>query len=324
MNYVSLGKSGLKISQIGLGMMSFGNRTRRDWHVSEQDAEQIVKCAATAGINFFDTADMYDAGESEQVTGRLLRKAFTSRDEFVLATKVYFPMGTGPNQRGLSRKHLLASIDNSLARLQCDYVDLYQIHRWDTETPIEETMGTLDEIVKAGKARYIGASTMSTWQFAKAQHTADRAGTTPFISMQNHYNLIYREEEREMIPYCIDQGVGVIPYSPLARGVLAGNRTRDNVRHTVRAATDPLSESMYLDSDFDIVDTLVRIAATRNVPPAQVALSWLLNRSGVAAPIIGATSTRHVNDAVAATELHLDDNENTALDDGYVAHAVTF
>src|SRR6266508_2591380 len=253
MLYAQLGSSGLKVSRIALGMMSYGSQTEREWHLSQDEAEPIVRRAVEAGVTFFDTADTYSDGMTEEITGRLLAKLFGRRDDYVLATKVFFPMGPGPNDRGLSRKHVLAGIDESLRRLGTDYVDLYQIHRWDDETPIEETMSALHDIVRAGKARYIGASSMYAWQFAKAQHTATAAGWTRFTSMQNHYNLVYREEEREMVPLCLDQGVGCIPWSPLARGLLAGNRERGGQQRTVRAGTDPLADEMYNDDDFAAV-----------------------------------------------------------------------
>jgi aryl-alcohol dehydrogenase-like predicted oxidoreductase len=303
-------------------MMSYGNDSDRPWVLDEDAAEPIVKAAVDGGITFFDTADVYSAGASEVATGRLLAKYF-DRDQVVVATKVHGAMGTGENDRGLSRKHILAGISASLRRLNMDYVDLYQIHRWDVGTPIEETMEALNDVVRAGKARYIGASSMYAWQFAKAQHCADAHGWTRFSSMQNHYNLLYREEEREMIPQCIDQGVGVIPWSPLARGVLAGNRTRSGERHTTRSGTDPFSDSMYATSaDFDIVDRVQAVAATRGVPPAQVALAWLLQRPGVTAPIIGATKHGHLDDALAAEQLELTEDEVGQLEELYIPHRV--
>src|SRR5579859_2234014 len=241
-------------------MMSYGSQDERAWHLDEAAAEPIVKAAADGGVTFFDTADTYSDGVTEQITGRVLGRLFARRDDYVLASKVYFPMGEGPNDRGLSRKHILSAIDASLRRLGTDYVDLYQIHRWDYDTPIEETMEALHDVVRSGKARYIGASSMFAWQFAKAQHAAERHGWTRFVSMQNHYNLVYREEEREMIPLCADRGVAVLPYSPLARGVLAGNRGRSGERHTARAGSDPLSDRKYnADADFDVVDRLAEV-----------------------------------------------------------------
>src|SRR6266851_4326708 len=309
MRYVNLGSSGLRVSRICLGMMSFGNHSDRPWAIGEEAAEPIVRIAAEGGITFFDTADAYNGGASEVITGRLLGKFF-DRDQIVVATKVCMPTGPGQNDRGLSRKHIMASIDGSLRRLDMDYVDLYQIHRWDYRTPIEETMRALDDVVRSGKARYIGASSMFAWQFAKAQQVADRQGGSRFVSMQNHYNLLYREEEREMIPQCIDQGVGVLPWSPLARGVLAGNRTRTGERRTTRAGSDPFNDALYgMPSDFDIVDRVAQVAAGRGVPPAQVALAWLLQRPGVSAPIVGATKLEHLHDALAAEQLELTPEE---------------
>jgi aryl-alcohol dehydrogenase-like predicted oxidoreductase len=303
MDYVTLGSSGVRVSRVCLGMMSFGNDSDKPWVLDEQAAEPIVKAAVEGGITFFDTADTYSQGASEIATGRLLGKLL-GREEYVLATKVFMPMTPGENGGGLSRKHVLAAIDASLGRLGVDYVDLYQIHRWDNRTPIEETMEALHDVVRAGKARYIGASSMFAWQFAKAQHVAERRGWTRFSSMQNHYNLVYREEEREMIPLCIDQGVGVIPWSPLARGVLAGNRTRAGERRTTRSGTDPFTDYLYEQpTDFDVVERVGVLAGERGVPPAQVALAWLLHKPGVTAPIVGATRVEHVHDALAAEQL---------------------
>jgi len=322
-DYVRLGSAGLKVSRICLGMMSYGSQAERAWHLDEGAAEPIVKAAAEGGITFFDTADTYSDGVTEEITGRILGRIFTRREDFVLATMVYFPMGPGPNDRGLSRKHILAAIDASLQRLGTDYVDLYQIHRWDYETPIEETMQALHDVVRAGKARYIGASSMFAWQFAKAQNLAGRHGWTMFASMQNHYNLIYREEEREMIPLCADQGVAVLPYSPLARGVLAGNRSRQGDRRTTRATSDPLSDQRYNSpGDFDTADRLAEVAAARDVPPAQVALAWLLGRPGVTAPVVGATRLGHIGDALAATRLTLTGEEVRRLEEPYLPHPV--
>jgi aryl-alcohol dehydrogenase-like predicted oxidoreductase len=303
-------------------MMSFGDDSDRPWVLGEDAAEPIVRAAVEGGVTFFDTADAYSSGASEVATGRLLPK-FLSRDELVVATKVFMPMTQGENGRGLSRKHILSAIDASLTRLGMDYVDLYQIHRWDRRTPIEETMEALHDVVRAGKARYIGASSMFAWQFAKAQHVAERRGWTRFVSMQNHYNLIYREEEREMIPLCLDQGVGVIPWSPLARGVLAGNRTREGERRTTRSETDPFTDVLYSQpSDFDVVDRVTEIAAERGLSAARVALAWLLHRPGVTAPIVGATKLAHLQDALAAEELDLSDKEMRRLEEPYVPHPV--
>ena len=322
MKYVNLGATGVRVSRVCLGMMSYGNGSESPWVLDEDAAEPIVKAAVEGGITFFDTADVYSGGASEVATGRLLPR-FLDREQYVLATKVYSPMGQGENDRGLSRKHVMAGIDASLRRLGTDYVDLYQIHRFDHRTPIEETMAALNDVVRAGKARYIGASSMFAWQFAKAQYTADEHGWTRFVSMQNHYNLVYREEEREMIPQCIDQGVGVIPWSPLARGLLAGNRTRSGDRHTVRAGSDPFGDSLYtLAADFDVVDRCAEVAAERGVPSAQVALAWLLQRPGVTAPIVGATKPGHLEDALAAEDLVLTEDEVRRLEELYVPHPV--
>ncbi len=321
MESVNLGATGLRVSRVCLGMMSFGNDSDRPWVLDEDAAEPIVRAAVEGGIYFFDTADTYSAGASEVATGRLVRQHL-SRDEAVIATKVFMPMTPGPNGGGLSRKHILSAIDASLQRLEMDYVDLYQIHRWDPNVPIEETMDALNEVVRSGKARYIGASSMYAWQFAKAQHVAERAGGAQFVSMQNHYNLLYREEEREMIPQCQDQGIGVIPWSPLARGVLAGNRTRSGDRNTTRSNTDPFTEYLYSEGDFDVVDRVVEVAGERGVAPAQVALAWLLHRPGVTAPIVGATKIGHLEDALAAEQLTLSDDEMKRLEERYVPHPV--
>jgi len=322
MRHANLGSTGLRVSRVCLGMMSFGNDSERPWVLDEDAAEPIVKAAVEGGITFFDTADTYSAGASELATGRLVRK-FLTRDEVIIATKVFSPMTPGENGKGLSRKHVLSAIDASLHRLDMDYVDLYQIHRWDDRTPIEETMEALHDVVRAGKARYIGASSMHAWQFAKAQHVAERNGWSRFVSMQNHYNLIYREEEREMIPQCIDQGVGVIPWSPLARGVLAGNRTREGDKRTTRAETDGFTDYLYNQpTDFDVVERVAEVAADRGVPSAQVALAWLLQKPGVTAPIIGATKLGHLTDALAAEDLDLSDEEIKRLEEPYVPHPV--
>ena len=320
MDYVNLGATGLRVSRVCLGMMSYGAHESREWALEEEAAEPIVRRAVEGGVIFFDTADVYNGGQSEVVTGRLLQKLFGTREEYVLATKVHGRTMPGENGRGLSRKHIIASIDASLERLGHEYVDLYQIHRWDPLTPIAETMEALHDVVKAGKARYIGASSMYAWQFAKAQ----RVAKTPFVSMQNHYNLVYREEEREMIPQCVDQGVGVLPWSPLARGLLAGSRTREGERLTTRARTDPFGDSLYTpEVDFTVVDRVADVAAARGVPPAQVALAWLLHRPGVTAPIVGATKIDHIEDALAAEQLMLTDDEVARLEELYVPHAVS-
>ena len=319
MDYVNLGRTGLRVSRVCLGMMSYGKHESREWTLDETEAEPIVRRAVEGGITFYDTADVYNGGQSEVITGRLLRKLFGMREEYVVATKVNGQTMPGENGRGLSRKHIMASIDASLTRLELDYVDLYQIHRWDPRTPIDETMDALHDVVKTGKARYLGASSMYAWQFAKAQSTA----ITPFVSMQNHYNLVYREEEREMIPQCIDQGVGVIPWSPLARGLLAGNRTRSGDRLTTRANTDGFGEVLYKpEIDFDVVDRLTEVADARGAPSAQVALAWLLSKPGVTAPIVGATKLEHLEDALAGEQVELSDEEIAALEEPYVPHAI--
>jgi aryl-alcohol dehydrogenase-like predicted oxidoreductase len=318
MDYVRLGATGLKVSRVCLGMMSYGDPAWRDWVLDADAAAPFVQRAAEAGINFFDTADAYSDGVSEEVTGRLLGKYFAAREDYVLATKVFNPMGEGPNDRGLSRKHVMSAIDASLRRLGTDYVDLYQIHRWDPETPVEETMSALHDVVRAGKARYLGASSMFAWQFAKAQ----RVAKTPFVSMQNHYNLVYREEEREMIPQCLDLGVGVIPWSPLARGLLAGTRTREGERRTTRAGSDQFADALYSGSDFDVVDRLVSVAGERGLPPAQVALAWLLHKPGVTAPIVGATKLSHLEDALAAADVALSPEEIARLEEPYRPHRI--
>ncbi|MEJ3747578.1 aldo/keto reductase [Actinomycetes bacterium KLBMP 9797] len=319
MEYVRLGSTGLKVSRVCLGMMSYGSPQWREWVLDHDAAEPVVRRAVDLGVTFFDTADMYSVGASEEVTGKLLRTLFASRDDYVLATKVYNPMGDGPNDRGLSRKHIMAAIDDSLRRLGTDHVDLYQIHRWDYETPIEETMAALHDVVKAGKARYIGASSMWAWQFAKAQHVAATNGWTPFVSMQNHYNLAYREEEREMLPLCLDQGVGVIPWSPLARGRLTGGRGRS----TTRAGTDEYAEHLYGDSDAAVADAVTAVARRRGLPNAQVALAWLLRQPAVTAPIVGATKVGHIEDAVAAVDVRLTDEEAAELETPYVPHPIS-
>jgi 1-deoxyxylulose-5-phosphate synthase len=322
MRYTNLGRTGLRVSRVCLGMMSFGDDSERPWVLDEAAAEPIVKAAVDGGVTFFDTADTYSGGASEVATGRLVGNLL-SRDEVVIATKVFMPMTPGENGGGLSRKHIMSAIDASLGRLGMDYVDLYQIHRWDDRTPIEETMEALHDVVRAGKARYIGASSMFAWQFAKAQHVAERNGWTQFVAMQNHYNLIYREEEREMIPLCIDQGVGVIPWSPLARGVLAGNRSRDGEKRTTRSETDTFTEYLYSQpTDFDVVERVAKVAAERGASPAQIALAWLLSKPGVTAPIIGATKLGHFTDALAAEELELTDDEVKRLEEPYVPHPV--
>lgn len=303
--------------------MSYGSRTWREWVLSEEDARLFVKRALDAGINFFDTADVYSLGESERITGRLLREFGVKRENVVVATKVHGQMSDDVNDRGLSRKHILDSIDKSLQRLGMDYVDLYQIHRWDYNTPIEETMEVLNDVVRAGKARYIGASSMFAWQFSKAQHTAQSHGWTRFVSMQNHYNLVYREEEREMIPLCLDQGVGLIPWSPMARGFFAQNRTRGGGGETVRAKSDPFANQLYFrEEDFVVAERANEIAEARGVSGSQIALAWLLNKPHIVAPIIGATKMDHLEQAIAALEIQLSEEDVKQLEEPYKPHPV--
>jgi aryl-alcohol dehydrogenase (NADP+) len=321
-DFVSLGNTGLKVSRICLGAMTYGTPEWRPWVLDEAASRPFISRALDHGINFFDTADMYSRGVSEEVLGRALN-SLTRRDRVVIATKAFYPVVDGPNSRGLSRKHLLHAIDDSLRRLDTDYVDLYQIHRFDPETPIEETLSALHDIVKAGKARYIGASSMFAWQFMKMLAASDAHGWTRFVSMQNHYNLIYREEEREMLPLCLDQGVGVIPWSPLARGFLAGNRRGGERGETVRARTDTYAHEMYYaDADFTVADRAAVIAERRGVKPTQVALAWLLSRPGVTAPIVGASKLPHLDDAVGALGLRLEPEEIVFLEEPYQPHAI--
>jgi 1-deoxyxylulose-5-phosphate synthase len=316
MRYARLGTAGPLVSRICLGMMSYGDASTRDWHLDEGQAEPVVRRAVECGVTFFDTADAYSGGASERITGRLLAKLFTRRSEYVLATKVFYPTGPEPGDKGLSRRHILAAIDASLSRLGTDYVDLYQVHRWDDETPIAETMAALHDVVQSGKARFIGASSMYAWQFAKAQHAAETAGFTTFVSMQNHFNLVYREEEREMLPLCADQGVGVLPYSPLARGLLTGKRL------TARSRNDPLADEMYDAADLDVVAAVQSVAADRGVAPAQVALAWLHGNAAVSSVVVGATKAGHVEDAVASVDLDLTTDERARLEAPYRPHRV--
>ena len=317
MEYVNLGRTGLKVSRLCLGCMTYGTPKSREWFLNEAASRPFITSALEAGINFFDTANSYSNGVSEEILGRAVRD-FTKRDEVVIATKVYFDYGNKPNQGGLSRKAILQCIDDSLRRLDTDYVDLYQIHRWDDNTPIEETMEALNDVVRAGKARYIGASKMFAWQFAKALFTADLHGWTRFVSMQNHYNLVTRDDETEMIPLCRDQGIGVIPYSPMARGFLAGNRTRDKKGETTRSTTDELAHKHYYrDSDFDIVDRVGELANKRGVKPTQIALAWVLQQPGITAPIIGASKPHHLPEALAALDIKLSDEERKYLEEPY-------
>jgi aryl-alcohol dehydrogenase-like predicted oxidoreductase len=322
MQYVRFGNTGMKVSRLCLGTMTYGKSTERwPWALNEEQSRPFIKKALDFGLNFFDTADVYSAGASEEVVGRAL-KDFAKRDEVVLATKVFNPMGPGPNDKGLSRKHILSAIDASLKRLGTDYIDLYQIHRWDYHTPIEETMEALYDIVKAGKARYIGASSMYSWQFAQAQYTADLNGWTRFVSMQPHYNLLYREEEREMIPFCVDQKIAVIPWSPLARGLLTGKRTNER-NETERAKTDAFGKKLYSDeTDFAIVERVSKIAASKGLPDAQIALAWMLTKPAITAPIIGASKPGHLEDAAAALSVELSVDEIEKLEELYRPHPV--
>ncbi len=324
MDYVRLGTTGLKVSPLCLGMMTYGSSSWRDWVLGEEDGRRFFKQALDHGINFFDTADMYSIGVSEEILGRAV-KDMTRRDQVVIATKVHFPMGDGPNDRGLSRKHLFDSIDGSLRRLGTDHVDLYQIHRFDPHTPLEETLDALNDIVRSGKVRYLGASSMYAWQFARALYLADRNGWARFVTMQNHYNLIYREEEREMLPLCLAEGVGVIPWSPLARGFLAGSRAKgeDSGGATNRAKTDDFARKLYFaDSDFDVLDAVKALAEKRGVTPAQIALAWIVRQPAVTAPIVGVSKPEQLDQLVAALDIELDDEECEALETPYVPHPV--
>lgn len=322
MDFTTLGQSGLKVSRLCLGTMTYGSSQWRNWVLDEDASRSFIRGAIEAGINFFDTADMYSDGRSEEVLGRAIRD-FAAREAVVIATKVFFPMGTSPNDRGLGRKHILSAIDASLRRLDVDYVDLYQIHRFDRETPIEETMQALDDVVRSGKARYIGASSMYAWQFATMQHVAERNGWTRFVSMQPHYNLIYREEEREMLPFCLADGVGVIPWSPLARGFLAGNRTREKSGETTRAKSDDYAHKMYYaESDFDVLDRVIALAERRRLKPAQIALAWVLANPAITSPIIGASKPHHIDDAIGALSIALTQEEMTFLEEPYRPHPV--
>jgi len=322
MQYVNLGRTGLKVSRLCLGTMTYGTPAWHSWVLDETASRPFIERALERGINFFDTADMYSRGGSEEVLGRALRD-FARREEVVVATKVFYPMGEGPNDRGLSRKHILDSIDASLRRLGVDYIDLYQIHRWDPETPVEETLETLHDVVRAGKARYIGASSMFAWQFAKALHLADRHRWTRFVSMQNHYNLVYREEEREMLPLCRAEGVAVIPWSPLARGFLAGNRRPGEPGETARARVDDFARELYYeDGDFAIARRVTDVAGRLGVKPIQVALAWLLRQPGITAPIVGVTRLEQLDELLAALDLTLTDDDCQALEELYVPHPV--
>ncbi|MBZ5608429.1 MAG: aldo/keto reductase [Acidobacteriia bacterium] len=323
MQFVNLGSSGLKVSRICLGAMTYGSKRWREWVLEEEESRPFIRRAVELGINFFDTADVYSHGVSEEILGRALKDFGPPRDRLVIATKVFSPMGDDPNLRGLSRKHILHSIDDSLRRLGVDYVDLYQIHRFDYHTPIRETLEALDQVVRSGKARYIGASSMFAWQFARMLYTSDQLGLARFVAMQNHYNLIYREEEREMNPLCREEGVGLIPWSPLARGFLMGNRRKEDFGETVRSRTDEYAQRMYYqDSDFAVVDRVTEIARRREVSNAQVALAWVLAQPGVTSPIIGASRMQHLDDAMASLQLKLEEGELKALAEPYQPHRV--
>jgi 1-deoxyxylulose-5-phosphate synthase len=323
MEYVNLGSTGLKVSRVCLGAMTYGSKRWREWVLEEEESRPLIQRALELGINFFDTADIYSHGVSEEILGRALKDFGPERERLVIATKVFSPMTGDPNQRGLSRKHILHSIDNSLRRLGVDYVDLYQIHRFDYSTPIEETLEALHDVVRAGKALYLGASSMYAWQFARMLYQAGQLGLTRFVSMQNHYNLIYREEEREMNPLCRQEGIGLIPWSPLARGFLMGNRRKEGFGETVRSRTDEYAQRMYYqDSDFQVVDRVTEIARKRGISNAQIALAWVLAQPGITSPIVGARRMEHLDDAVAAVELKLDDQELKALEEPYRPHPV--
>jgi 1-deoxyxylulose-5-phosphate synthase len=321
MQYTNLGSTGLKVSRLCLGMMTYGTPKWRPWVLDEDASRPFVKRALELGINFFDTADMYSDGVSEQVLGRAV-KDFARREDVVIATKVFYPAGPSVNDRGLSRKHILDAIDASLGRLGMDHVDLYQIHRYDPETPIEETLEALNDVVRAGKARYIGASSMFAWQFAQALALSDRRGFARFVTMQNHYNLIYREEEREMLPLCRAEGIGVIPWSPLARGLLAGGRRPGLEGDTARARSDDYAHTLYTDSDLEVADRVVETARRRGLAPARIALAWLLSRPGVTAPIVGASRMDHLDDAVASLDVSLSEEERRFLEEPYRPHEV--
>ena len=323
MELVNLGRTGVKVSRLCLGCMTYGSSRWRPWVLDEAEGRPFFRRAWEAGINFFDTADMYSDGASEEVLGRALRELAVPREQVVVATKVFHPTGQSANERGLSRKHIRHAIDASLRRLQLDYVDLYQIHRFDAATPVEETLEALDAVVRAGKALFIGASSMYAWQMAKMLHTSDRRGLARFVTMQNHYNLVYREEEREVNPLCRDEGLGLLPWSPLARGFLAGNRSKQDLGETSRAKTDDFAHGMYYsDADFAVVERVGAIARERGVSHARVALAWLLHQPGVTAPIIGASKPHHLDDAIAALGVQLTEAEVKAMEEPYRPHPI--
>jgi aryl-alcohol dehydrogenase (NADP+) len=322
MQHVNLGNTGLKVSRLCLGCMSYGRRSWRDWVLDEDEARPFFKKALDLGIDFFDTADIYSLGTSEEVTGRAL-KDFARRDQVIIATKLFNAMGDGPNDKGLSRKHILDAVDASLKRLGTDYIDLYYIHRFDYETPIEETMEALNDVVRAGKVRYLGASSMHAFQFAKMQFAAERHGWTKFVAMQNQYNLVYREEEREMNPYCREEGVGLVPWSPMARGFIAGNRDRKGSGETTRAKSDDYARDLYFqEGDFTVAERVAEVAAGHGVKPAQVALAWVLAKPGIVSPIIGATKLSYLDDAIAALDITLSEDDMTRLEEPYQPHVI--
>ncbi len=323
MEYVNLGNSGLKVSRLCMGMMSYGDPDWRDWIKGEEEAEPIVKRAWELGINFFDTANMYSLGESEVVTGKILKK-LAKREEVVIATKVHFPMGEGPNERGLSRKHIHASVNDSLKRLDTDYIDLYYIHRWDYATPIEETLEALHQLVVSGKVRYIGASSMFAWQFAKSLYLADLYKWTRFIAMQNHYNIIYREEEREMNPLCVEENIGIVPWSPVARGFLLGDRFKGEDCQTARGKTDTYGQGLYNHpSDHTVVKVLKKMAEEKNVSPVQLGLAWMMHKPGITSPVIGSTKVHQIEELVEALDISLTKEEIEKLENEYEPHNIT-
>ncbi len=322
MKYANVGKSGLKVSRIGLGTMTFGSKRWNEWVLTEEESAELIRRALELGINFFDTADVYSLGASEEILGRVLRES-AARDQVIIATKVHGPVGPGPNDRGLSRKHIFDAVESSLRRLRTDYIDLYQIHRWDESTPIEETLAALHDLIRSGRVRYIGASSMFAWQFAKSLYVSDLHGWTRFVSMQNHYNLVYREEEREMIPLCLAEGIGILPWSPIAKGFLAGNRRREGGGETMRTKTDEYARRLYYsDNDFRVVDRVLEVAQERSAAPAQIALAWLLAQPGVTAPVVGVTRREHLEQAVAALSIELSLEECRRLEELYQPHPI--
>lgn len=323
MEYLRLGTTGLTVSRLCFGTMTYGSKSWREWMLEEEESLPFFRKAVDHGFNFFDTADIYSLGRCEEITGKMLLKELgVSRDKLVIATKVFNPMNDDPNGRGLSRKHIMESIDASLRRLGTDYVDLYQIHRFDSKTPVDETIEALHDVVKAGKALYLGASAMYGWQFMKMLGRADKLGLTRFVSMQNHYNIVYREEEREVLPLCRAEGIGVIPFSPLARGFVAGNRRKEDWGETVRSKTDQLARPYYQECDFAVVDRISEVAKKRGVSNVQVALAWVLHQPGITSPIIGASKLAQLDELVAAVDLKLDTDELKALSEPYRPHSI--